>query len=131
MLDDFGLKATLEWLCKDFSGLNEIPCSFEGTFNEKNFSKEIKTDLFRICQELFSNVINHSNTGEVKIRIEETDKRLQLSVSDTGKGFETDQKKQLPGLVNVKRRIASINGRLKIYKKTGDGTRICITINKE
>ncbi|MDQ2863264.1 MAG: PAS domain S-box protein [Bacteroidota bacterium] len=129
-LDQFGLDATLEWLCKDFSSLNKIPCSFESDYNEENFSKEIKTDLFRICQESFSNILDISKADEIRIRIQENDKRLQLSISDTGKGFEVGEKKQSAGFINMKERVASINGKLKLHGKTGVGSRISITLNK-
>jgi PAS domain S-box-containing protein len=131
MLNDFGLKATLEWLCKDFSNLNNIPCSFESEFEEKNFSKEIKTDIFRICQESFANILDLSRAIEINIRIEENNKRLQLCISDKRNGFDIDKKNPPTGLINVKKITTSINGQLKIYKNVGVGSRMCIKVNKE
>lgn len=131
MLDDFGLDTTLEWLCKDFSILNSIPCSFESSYHEKAVSHEVKIDFFRICQEALTNVIDHSKATDVKIRIEDANGKINLSIIDNGRGFDIDQKKASAGLIDMRERAASINGSLRIYSKPGKGTKISITVNKE
>jgi len=130
MMDDFGLNATLEWLCKEFFILNEIPCDFESAYNEESLNEEIKTDFFRICQEALTNVIEHAQAAKVKIRIEEDDNDIRLSIIDDGKGFDINPKNKNPGLVSMRQRAESINGRLIIQSDPGNGTMICVIITK-
>ena len=67
---------------------------------------------------------------DVKIRIEDVDDTIQLTIIDDGKGFDINQKKQTSGLANMRGRAASINGRLTVQSKPGNGTMICLAIEK-
>ena len=131
MLDDFGLTSTMEWLCNEFSILNAIPCSFESAFDEGRLTQEMKTDFFRICQESLTNVIDHAMASNVKIRIEESPRAIELSITDDGRGFDTAHQMETPGLINMREHASSINGHLAVQSEIGKGTRICVTIDKE
>lgn len=131
MLNDFGLNVTMEWLCKEFSILNEIPCTFESAYDENALTAEMKIDFFRICQESLTNVIDHAMASNVKVRIEESDEIITLCIIDDGKGFDTAHQRETPGLINMRQHAASINGRLTIQSEVGSGTRICVAIQKD
>ncbi|KAA9041140.1 PAS domain S-box protein [Ginsengibacter hankyongi] len=131
MLSDFGLNSTIEWLCNEFYILNEIPCSFESAYNEERLTQEMKTDFFRICQESLTNVIDHVMASNVKIRIAESPKAIQLCSTDDGRGFDAAHQMETPGLINVREHASSINGHLAVQNEIGQGTRICVTIEKE
>jgi PAS domain S-box-containing protein len=128
MLDDFGLDATLEWLCDEFSVLNGIPCSFESAYDEKSLTQEMKIDFFRICQESLTNIMYHAQASSVKISIEEADDKICLVIIDDGKGFEIEQQKQNSGLIGIRERTTSINGQLTIQSEPGKGTKVCVAI---
>ncbi len=130
MLDEFGFTATMEWLCKEFSVLNEIPCSFHGNYKEENLSHEMKIDFFRICQETLSNVITLSRSTDIKIKIDELNESMQICITDEG-GFEMNTKNESAGLINMREYVNSINGQLTLQNAPGKGSAICITIEKE
>lgn len=130
MLDHLGLNATLERYCKEFSALNGIPCGFESSYNESGLTSEIKIDLFRICQESLMNVSSHAQANRVKIAIEEMKGEVRLTIIDDGKGFDVEKEKRKPGLIRMRERAASINGKLTIQSEAGKGTRICVCIRK-
>jgi PAS domain S-box-containing protein len=130
MLEDFGLNATLEWLCKEFSILNKIPCSFESAYDEESLSHEMKIDFFRICQESLTNVIAHAQAKNVKISIREAHDKIQLTIIDNGKGFDVNREKHGPGLINIRERVASINGALALQSQPGAGTEVCVTVER-
>ncbi len=115
MLDDFGLNATLEWLCKEFSILHGIDCHFEHDYNEASLSHEMKLDFFRICQESLTNVLNHDEASGIKIRITEQEGLVQLGITDVGNGFLVNREQQATGLTNIRKRAASINA-LVLFK---------------
>ncbi len=130
MLNLFGLSDTMEWLSHEFTILNGIPCVFESDYDEEHLSKEVKIDFFRICQEALSNIIDHAEANHVTIRIEDIDNNIQLTITDDGKGFDIEQKTQTSGLNNIRGRAASINGKISIQSKPGNGTIICLLIEK-
>ncbi len=131
MLDYFGLKDTLEWLCHDFSILNEIPCHLKSNFQEDSLTHEMKIDFFRICQESLSNVLAHAKATSVTITVNETIDKLELCIIDDGKGFDVTQKKLTSGFAAMRGRAASINGQLHVESSIGRGTKICLTIVKQ
>ncbi|MEO6288681.1 MAG: PAS domain S-box protein, partial [Ginsengibacter sp.] len=129
MLDLFGLNDTLAWLSKEFSILNGIPCDYQGKYEEKSLTKEIKIDFFRICQEALINITDHAEATQVNISIREVGDTIQLKIIDDGKGFDVDAQKETSGFTTMRGRAASINGRLNIQSKPGGGTIVCLTIN--
>ncbi len=128
MLDDFGLNETINWLCKEFTTMNGIPCYFETTYDEKKLTREIKLDIFRICQEALNNVLQHSHASKVHIRINEEGNNLSLCITDNGKGYTVDPKNIKHGLTHIKERAYSINADLYIESAIGKGTKICVSI---
>jgi PAS domain S-box-containing protein len=131
MLDDLGLQATMEWLCKEFSVLNGIACSFESEFEEDSLSNEIKIDFFRICQEALADILNHSEAGEITISIKDINNRVRLLIQDAGNGFSTDLQKQATGLTSIQERANSINGKIGLLNLPGGGSAISVTVEKQ
>ena len=130
MLEDLGLNSTIEWYCKEFTLLNGIPCNFEFSYNENDLTPEISLDFFRVCQEALNNVIEHAEASSVKIRIEEKNDKILLSIKDNGKGFEINSMKPSRGFIHMKERIASINGELILKSVIGKGTQVQVQITK-
>jgi PAS domain S-box-containing protein len=131
MLDLLGLNDTLTSLCKEFLFLSNIPCVFESAYDEADLTYEIKLDFFRICQEALNNIILHAHAKSVKISIDDIDDEICLCIIDDGKGFDIKQQKRTSGLVGMRERAVSINGRFTIESETGRGTRICVTVAKQ
>lgn len=130
MLDDFGLTETLDWLCKEFMILNNIPCVFESEYDEQSLTHETQLDFFRICQEALTNIIDHANARKVNVSIKDTVNSIELTVTDDGKGFDIHHEKQQVGLIIMKERAASINGRFEVHSELGKGTNISVVIAK-
>lgn len=127
-ISEFGLDTVLSSLCQEFFQTTRIPCSYKSSFEEKNLDEEVKTDLLRICQEALANVRHHAQATEIKIRIVERKNKIELSVTDNGKGFEHKTTKRF-GLQNMQGRADSINGELSIKSKKSQGTRVSIKVN--
>ena len=96
-----------------------------------------ETAIYRIFQEIMTNIIRHAGATEVDVRLNYSGAYLLLSVSDNGKGFDVG--KQLNrsrsrgnGLSNIIRRTRSIGGIPQITSCLNIGTtvRIQIPINK-
>jgi signal transduction histidine kinase len=130
MLDDLGLNATLEWLCREFTVLNGIPCKFISSYNEANLSHEVKMDFFRISQASLTNVMYHAQANNVWISVEDIGDLITLTVTDDGMGFSTDEHSQAIGLKRMHDRATSINGHLVINSEAGKGTRVCVSVPK-
>ncbi|MEO8172813.1 MAG: PAS domain-containing protein [Sediminibacterium sp.] len=130
MLDELGLNASLEWQCGKFEKINGIPCVFESFFDDNGLGMEVKTALFRICQEALSNVRRHSNATNVFVSIRENDELIELCVCDNGRGFNVKEKNNTVGLIAMRERSLSVNGTLRIESEPEKGTKVFTIIPK-
>lgn len=131
MLEYEFLNDALATLCTDFASLHSIPCLLETDYEEESLSNEIKIDFFRICQEALKNVINHAQAESVNINILQNEEKVFLTIFDNGKGFDVNKERQRSGLSTISDRVASINGKLKISSKPGEGTMIRVEVDRQ
>ena len=105
---------------------------------------DIRTDAFEIpsltLQPLVENAVKHgickrAEGGTIVVKTSETDKEYLVEVTDDGVGFDPNippaDGRVHVGLTNVQKRLKSmVNGRLEIYSKINEGTRMSIHIPK-
>jgi PAS domain S-box-containing protein len=131
MLDELGLNASLEWQCKKFEEINAIACGFESFFDDHELGTQIKTALYRVCQESLTNVKRHANATKAMVTIYEKDNHIFLLVRDDGRGFEVAQKINTLGLIGMRERCVSVHGSLTVESEQGKGTAVCAIIPKQ
>ncbi|MCH3883606.1 tetratricopeptide repeat-containing sensor histidine kinase [Tenacibaculum aquimarinum] len=98
--------------------------------NWKNINNTIKRTLFLIIRESIQNAKKHATAKKVTLHFSETKKAVFLTISDNGKGFNIDDKKNGIGLKNIKERTEEINGVFYIESELEKGTTIKIEIPK-
>jgi signal transduction histidine kinase len=99
----------------DLQGLGRYPPSTEAA-------------LYYCCSEALQNAVKHggpATTVTIKARCDE--RALNLSISDTGHGFEPATSGH--GLTNMTDRLSAIGGQLVIDTAPGRGTRIIAVVD--
>lgn len=91
-------------------------------------SSEIKIELYRIIQELMSNVIKYSKADVVDLQITRGDEYLSLMFEDNGIGFDTTIATNGIGLKNIHSRIKALNGTCSIESALGQWSLVNIEI---
>ncbi len=84
--------------------------------------------LFRIIQELLTNIIKHANATEATVQFSEENNSLNIIVEDNGKGFNVTKKASGIGLINIEKRIEKLHGELFIDASEGNGTTVILNI---
>lgn len=130
ILDDFGLNATIEWLCREFQDMHGIECDFYCDYDDKELPIHVRTELFRIVQESLANVVDHSEARKVKVAITSNTENVYIKIEDDGKGFDMTSTANSFGLVGLRERAASVHGMLKVESVPGRGTIVFATIPK-
>ena len=134
VLDDYGLMAAIRWLSERIATRTGLTISVEGQDTKVDFPSETEITLFRIAQELLTNITKHAKATEVSIRLENTDGKVQFVISDNGVGFDPTALDQTGesrwGLLNVRERTDAIDGILTIASRPGQGTRVVIEVKK-
>ena len=129
VLDEIGLAAAVEWQGREFQRRTGIRCQVNIPSGFTDPDKERSTAIFRIFQELLTNVARHANATRVKVALAESDK-LRLCVEDNGRGIKEEQyrgSKSL-GLLGLRERVQPFGGSLDIKGVEGKGTRVMVEI---
>jgi len=129
MLDDMGLVAAVGWQAKEFQKRTGIRCRAKLP-PESKFDLEISTCVFRIFQEILTNVARHARATRVDVELAVTDDRFQLEVIDNGVGIadaDLNGRKSL-GLLGMQERAMLFGGEVGISGTPGQGTRVSVSI---
>ena len=86
--------------------------------------KNKKIILYRILQELFSNMKKHSNATLVSISFKILNKNLTVTYNDNGLGTKNEALNLKNGLQNVESRIKTINGNIIFDNNLEKGFRL-------
>jgi signal transduction histidine kinase len=97
-------------------------------FNEDLISNHKKVNIYRILQEQFRNIIEHSRAKTVVMTLETDDKHVELIIDDDGIGFEPNHQVDGIGLINIRERARHLYGNSEITTSPGKGCRLHITI---
>ena len=76
--------------------------------------KKHEINIFRIVNELLTNIIKHSDASKASLQCLHFNDTLQLIMEDNGKGFKEDKVVEGIGLRNIRSRIDYMNGILTI-----------------
>lgn len=86
--------------------------------------------LFRIIQESINNILKHSRAKNVIILLEDCHETVQITITDNGKGFNTDLMNDGSGLKNMELRAKLIHAEFSIQSKLEEGTKTTIIYHK-
>lgn len=103
----------------DFQVSNHLPEGFK-------FPKNMELMLYRVIQELISNVIRHARATQVQVTFIQTNEQIQIEVKDNGVGFTKAKENQ--GLYSIRERISTIGGTFDIESKEQKGSVIKLTL---
>ncbi|TAN39282.1 MAG: PAS domain S-box protein [Nitrospirae bacterium] len=128
VLDHLGLTAALEWQAEEFSNRSGIRCSLDLP-PQINLSGEISTALFRIFQEVLTNVARHSGANEVSARLI-ADGTVSFEIRDNGRGISEAEiaHHDSYGIIGIKERAFQLGGTVDISGSKGKGTTVTVKI---
>jgi signal transduction histidine kinase len=87
-----------------------------------------KNILFRLLQEFIQNSLKHAGCKKIKIGLQPVNNNFTVSASDDGKGFDTTQKKEGQGLLNMQRRAEELNAVYEFKSAPGMGTQMILQL---
>lgn len=114
-----------------------LPCKFYAAESElyKKLSPIQKLHIFRIVQESLTNAIKHSGASELSLIVREENGSLVFLISDDGRGFsENDKKDNFSeesthlGLKGMKSRAEILGAELIVNSNSESGTQVRLTV---
>ncbi len=126
-LDGKSLKQGIEQILDELK--TKLPIDISHEIEEIKLTEVVEDHLFRIIQELVSNVLRHAQASELEVYFRKTEDFYQLRFVDDGKGFDMLEKKNSgQGLRNIKERISGLGGNVRIISFPGQGTTVEIRV---
>ncbi len=129
-LEDLGLAAALRRLLEEFSKhyhIKQHADLLEGL--SKLFPPQAKIHVYRIFQELLTNIGKHSRASSLSVTIHRRKDGVSFLLEDDGVGFDVEQVLKAPtskrglGLCAINERIRMLGGSLNLWSEPGRGTR--------
>jgi signal transduction histidine kinase len=114
MLDDLGLVPALKWQAREVSKRTSMDVSVAAELASDDLPDQYKTCIFRVVQEALHNCSDHARASSVRIRVQQEQKRLTLSIQDDGRGFDSRHVKGL-GLLGIQERVARLDGKCSVH----------------
>ncbi|NHF59158.1 tetratricopeptide repeat protein [Flavobacteriaceae bacterium TP-CH-4] len=124
-----GLQGAIEDLAEQLNGEGYgTTVEFAGKFDTLEDSKKVM--IFRLVQEIISNIRKHAEAKNILIQILDHQKELKLIVEDDGQGFlyEEALTKGGLGLKSINSRVEFLDGDIDWDSELGKGTTISISI---
>ncbi len=133
VLDDLGLVPAITWYANRTLSAQGIDVRVEADL-DRALPKEIETPLFRVVQEVLTNVGRHAKAEQVLVQLAADDERLRIEIEDDGVGF--DPASVAPargggrgwGLMGIRERVDLVGGHLEITSSPGNGTYVVIDV---
>jgi signal transduction histidine kinase len=128
-LEEHGLTKALDRLITKLNENKNIDFQFNLTGLNNRLNNKIEFELYSIVLELTNNIIKHAAATTANIDLTENAKSISLVVRDNGTGL-IEPGRQGTGLKNVKSRVESLQGKIKIYNNEERGAKVEIEIPK-
>lgn len=132
VLDHQGLWAALEWQAQEFIEAADLPCDWSMTLDPSTpeVPPATASSVFRIFQEMLSNVGRHALAGRVGITVQADAKGLTLQVRDDGRGAAASafDRPTAWGVLGMRERAAHHGGSVSIDSAPGRGTSVTLVL---
>ena len=132
ILDHQGLWAALDWQAHEFAESSELRCDarIDIAAGTSAPTGTLAIAVFRIFQEMLSNVARHARATSVHIRILAEDGLLGIEVSDDGCGASAAafDRPSAYGVLGMRERAGHFGGELAISSHPGAGTTVRLRI---
>lgn len=128
-LTKFGLSSALKQFTNKINALGKLEIELQIVGFKERSDEKIELVLYRIIQEIISNIIKHAEAKKVNIELVKHDDELILIIEDNGRGFDTfSTENHGIGLKNIATRVEYLNGNVNFDSSIGKGTSVVIEI---
>lgn len=127
LLKHFGLKSAIENLIEAIEASKKFEIEVEVQV-EEGISHEKGIEVYRIVQELSTNVLKHAQCTKVRLDISHVQGDMSIIFQDDGVGFDSDIEMTGMGLRNIKNRVSKIGGTYSIESQVGKGSTFIIEL---
>jgi signal transduction histidine kinase len=129
-LELLGLAAAAAGYCGEVGDQHNAHVELRAENIPRDLPPEIALSIFRVLQEAVHNAIKHSGASRCEVFLNHDSNAIQLTVRDSGRGFDTTQAMTGHGLglTSMKERVTLVGGNLSIESQPGNGTTVHVRV---
>lgn len=116
-----GLDEALKRYCHNISSQNKLIVEYDSWGEIKRYKSSFELSIYRIVQELVTNIIKHSKASRALVQISVQDYILSVDIEDNGIGLADELKFEGIGLLSLERKIKTMDGKLHTITSTNSG----------
>ncbi|MFY1984473.1 PAS domain S-box protein [Achromobacter xylosoxidans] len=133
VLDHLGLWAALETLLQDLQARSGLRCRYlcPPDTESRRLDPEAEIAVYRIVQELLTNVQRHARARSVSVSAVWAEDGLLLEVEDDGVGMRLPETRQTFGILGMRERARAIGGDLELDSAPGAGLCARLRLNPQ
>ncbi|MFZ5632462.1 MAG: ATP-binding protein [Bacillota bacterium] len=134
MLDTYGLGPAIRTLLRNLQEESRIQIELALEGSNQRLPADFEMALYRILQELLSNVVRHSQATKAQVMFISGQEQTVLVVKDNGTGFVQSRLANLDspgnhlGLASIRERVLLLRGSCHIDSRLGWGTTVTIQL---
>lgn len=132
VMDNYGLLEAIKQLNEQFTKASKIPVDFHTSEVKLQLSQEVANCVFRVYQESLTNVMRHSNANNLTTSLIIIGNEIKVTVEDDGIGFSESEvvSNRSFGVLGMRERILSHNGKFKIVSENNKGTKVSFALSR-
>ncbi|MUP44919.1 sensor histidine kinase [Gramella sp. BOM4] len=125
-----GLLPAVKNFASKVSASNKLIIEVEDNGMDERLENSLEILIFRIIQELITNVIKHSGASEASIYLTHHGDEISIMVEDNGKGFDPGmlRPKEGMGIYSIQKRVEHRGGSVDVESIPEKGTSVIINM---
>lgn len=127
-LGEKGVTEALRNLFEKLTAGVALHTEFKVTGTPRVLPPEWEENLFRIVQELLTNVLRHAQASSISATIAFSANQLRLEFADDGRGFDPAARREGYGLLGMHERVDAMGGKIQLRSAMGRGTKVTIRL---
>lgn len=130
VLDQLGLVAALEWQAREFEARTGVFCNLDLPETNLPVDDRQATTVFRIFQEVLTNIARHANATETNVILEQSTEEVVLTVVDNGRSVSQEELATTRGfgVMGMRERALAVGGNVTIHGQRGVGTTVVLRL---
>jgi signal transduction histidine kinase len=124
--DGVGLGHMLQEVCTAYR--DRLGITVDADLGDLTVPAPVEHALVRITQEAFTNAVRHGRARRLAVSTARRNGHVELTVSDTGTGFDPTTLRTGSGLAHIRDRVSELGGTVDIDSTPGHGTILAVRV---
>jgi len=125
-LDGARLAPALQEICAAYN--ERLGVTVDSSLDDVTVPAPVEHALLRITQEACTNAVRHGSARRLAVSLTRQDGHVELSVRDTGAGFDPAAPRPGSGLAHIRDRVAELGGAMHIESAPGQGATLTVRV---